>query len=224
MVELKEGHRQRLRTRLIDSPKGALPDYEVLELILFLAKPRGDTKPLAKELINKFGSFAKVISANSDSLKHIHGVGEAVIAAFRIIQEGAVRLIKEEVINSPILESWKCLIDYCRATMGHIKTEQFRVLYLDRKNMIIADDLQEAGTVDYVPVFPREIIKRALYLEASSIILVHNHPSGNTKPSKADIEITKRIMQIGEMLGISLHDHVIISNKNHYSFKTNGLL
>ena len=202
------GHRQRLRTRLLNSSKNSLPDYEILELILYLAKPRGDTKPLAKKLIKLYGSLARVLSADADSLKHIDDVGEAVIASFRIILEGATRLIKEELIEKPILESWKTLIDYCRATMGHISIEQFRVLYLDSKNMIIADDLQENGTVDHVPILPREIIKRALYLGSSSIILIHNHPSGNTKPSKMDIEITKRIMQIGEMLGISLHDHV----------------
>ncbi|RYE14653.1 MAG: DNA repair protein RadC [Rickettsiales bacterium] len=218
------GHRQRLRDRLIKSNKGSLPDYEILELILCLAKPRGDTKPLAKTLITEYGSFARVISANSNSLQHIHGIGESVIAAFRVIQEGAIRLIKEDVTENNILESWKSLIDYCRATMGHISTEQFRVLYLDRKNMIIADDLQEHGTVDQISIFPREIIKRALYLESSAIILVHNHPSGNTKPSNVDIELTKRIMQISEMLGIALHDHIIISSKKHYSFKNNGLI
>jgi DNA repair protein RadC len=218
------GHRERLRSRLLESRKGSLPDYEILELLLCLAKPRGDMKPLAKELIARFGSFARVLNATAEQLSEIDGIGPAVLASLRVVHEAACRLIKEDVTENPILESWKSLLDYCRATMGHIKTEQFRVLYLDKKNMVIKDELQELGTVDHTPVYPREIVKQALYLEASNIILVHNHPSGNTKPSQADIDVTKRIMQACQIVGITVHDHVIISSKSHFSFKTHGLM
>jgi DNA repair protein RadC len=218
------GHRSRLRQRLLTSNRGALPDYEILELILCLAKPRGDVKPLAKKLIEEFGSFAKAINAPMENLLKIPDVGEGIIGAFRAVNEAACRLIKEQAYEKPILESWKSLVDYCRATMGHIRTEQFRVIYLDSKNMVIVDELQEIGTVDYVAIYPREIMKKALHAEASAIIIVHNHPSGNTKPSKADIEITKQIVQISSLMGITVHDHVIISDRNHYSFKSNGLI
>jgi DNA repair protein RadC len=218
------GHRSRLRKRLLDSKQGQLPDYEILELILCLSYPRTDVKPLAKKLIEEFGSFAKVINLSPEILSKVKGVAESVISSFRIIQEAASRLIKEEISSKPIIESWKALLDYCRATMGHINTEQFRVLYLDRKNMVIADELQEFGTVNQVAIYPREIMKKALHHEASSIILVHNHPSGNTKPSRADIEMTKQISQIGILMGIDIHDHIIVSSKNYFSFKSNGLL
>jgi DNA repair protein RadC len=218
------GHRTRLKERLLASGRGELPDYEILELILCLALPRRDVKPLAKKLIEEFGSFAKAINATEHNLMALEGVGTSVVAAFRAVNEAAARLIKEEITTKPIIESWKSLLDYCRATMGHIKTEQFRIIYLDRKNMVIADELQEIGTVDHVAVYPREIMKKALHIDASAIILVHNHPSGNTNPSKADIAMTKQIMQIGSLMSISLHDHIIISNKSHYSFKSNGLL
>lgn len=218
------GHRQRLRQRFMASTKGSLPDYEILEIILFASHPRGDVKPLAKELIKKFGSLAKVFNAAPEDLLTVKGVSEAAIAQFRAIQEASERLLREEVAEQPVLQSWKALLDYCRASMGHLKKEQFRILFLDRKNMLIADDLQEAGTVDQTPVYPREVVKRALQLEASSIILVHNHPSGDTKPSKADIAVTRQIEQALETVGIVLHDHLIVSAASHFSFKTNRII
>lgn len=218
------GHRDRLRERLLASRKGTLPDYEILELLLFATRPRGDTKPLAKQLIAEFGSFARVLEACPEALKSVKGVNDAVIATFRTVQEASVRLIKEELTEKTVLQSWKALLDYCRATMGHLKTEQFRVLFLDTKHQVIADELQEAGTIDRAAVYPREIVKRALYLEAASIILVHNHPSGDSSPSRADINITKQIIAAAATVGIQVHDHVIISNKSHYSFKSNGVM
>lgn len=218
------GHRERLRKRLLDSKKGTLPDYEILEVLLFAASPRGDVKPLAKSLISHFGSLGRVLTAEPHELEGIKGVNESAMATLRAVREGAERLLKEEVVEQPILQSWKALLDYCRASMGHNKTEQFRILFLNRKNMVIADDLQEAGTVDQTPVYPREIVKRALHLEASAVILVHNHPSGDTTPSRADIELTKEIMNALKVVGISVHDHVIISKQSHYSFKSNGVI
>lgn len=218
------GHRERLKKRFLSSASGSLPDYEILELLLCMAKPRSDQKPLAKSLLDIYGSLAQVLTADKNSLLNINGIGINVITTLKIVQEAAIRLVKEDMTSKPILESWKNLLDYCRATMGHIRTEQFRVLFLDVKNMIIADELQEHGTIDHIQIYPREILKRALFLGASSLILVHNHPSGNIKPSKADIDVTKQLLQSALLMEITIHDHVIISNKNHYSFKANGLL
>lgn len=218
------GHRERLRTRLLESKKGTLPDYEVLELLLCLSKPRGDVKPLAKELIQSFGSFGKVINADPDVLLSVNGVGESTLAALRIVQESIARVLKEEMEEQTIIQSWKSLLDYCRATMGHHPTEQFRVIFLNKKNRVIADELQETGTIDQTPVYPREIVKRALYLEASSVILVHNHPSGEASPSRADIDMTMQIEAAAETVGIAVHDHVIVTATSHFSFKSNGLM
>ncbi len=218
------GHRGRLRERLLNSRKGSLPDYEILEILLFVAKPRGDVKPLAKELIAEFGSLARVLTADRVSLEKVKGVNEAVVASLRTVQEAAERLLKEEVKEQPILQSWKALLDYCRASMAYNKTEQFRILFLNRKNMLIADDLQEAGTIDQTPAYPREIVKRALQLDASAVILIHNHPSGDATPSRADIALTKQIADALKVVSVSLHDHVIISTAEHYSFKSYGIL
>jgi len=218
------GHRQRLRERLLKSKLGSLPDYEILELLLFPSHPRGDVKPLAKMLISQFGSFAKVITTDPEVLKKVPGVTDSVITMLRMVQESAVRLIKDDITTQPILQSWKALLDYCRATMGHLNTEQFRILYLNKQHMLIADELQEVGTIDRAAVYPREVVKRALVLEAAAIILVHNHPGGNTKPSKADIDITKQIMQAASVIGVELHDHLVVSSSSHYSFKSNGLI
>jgi DNA repair protein RadC len=218
------GHRERLRQRLLDSKKGTLPDYEILELLLFPTRPRADVKPLAKSLIAEFGSLAGVISADPELLRRMPGIGDSIIAILRTVQEAAIRLVKEEMTEKPVIQSWKALLDYCRATMGHSKIEQFRILFLNKKLMIIADELQEVGTVDRAPVYPREVVKRALYHNAAAIIIVHNHPTGDTKPSRPDMDITKQIMQAASAVGIELHDHVIISNKSHYSFKSHGLI
>jgi len=216
------GHRKRLRERFIASKKGGLPDYEILEILLFSSHPRGDVKPLAKELITTFGSLAKALNASTNELLKIKGMNESAVAQFKAVQEAAERLLKEEVGQQTVLSSWKALIDYCRASMGHLKTEQFRILFLNKKNILIADDLQEVGTVDQTPVYPREVVKRALQLDASAVILVHNHPTGDTTPSKADISLTLQIMQGLAAVSINLHDHLIVSSKGHYSFKSNG--
>lgn len=221
---LHSGHRKRLRERLLKSKKGSLPDYEVLEVLLFASSPRSDVKPLAKTLIAQLGSLAKVLNASESELLKVKGMNESAVAHLRVVQEAAERLLKEEVTSKPILQSWKALLDYCRASMGHLKSEQFRILFLNSKNRLIADELQEVGTVDQTPVYPREVVKRALELEASAIILVHNHPSGDTTPSKADIQLTRKIIQACEAVGIALHDHVIVSALSHCSFKSNGII
>ncbi len=202
----------------------SLPDYEMLELVLFLAKPRAEVKPLAKALITRFGSFADVISADAKELVAVKGVGENTAVALKTIRAAAIRLAREQVMNQPVISSWQKLLDYCRASLAFAKTEEFRVLFLDRKNVLIADEMQQTGTVDHTPVYPREVVKRALDLGASAIIMVHNHPSGDPTPSKGDIEMTKEVREACEKLGISLHDHLIIGKSGHASFKSLGLL
>lgn len=201
-----------------------LADYEMLELVLFLALPRGDVKPLAKKLLKQFGGYAAVISADPIDLKKVDGVGDGVVAALKTIRDAAVRLAKDDFADQPILSSWQSLLDYCRSSMGYAKTEQFRVFFLNRKNMLIADEVQQEGTVDHTPVYPREVVKRALELGATAIIMAHNHPSGDATPSKNDIEITKQIKEACEKLGIILHDHIVIGNRGTTSFKSAGLL
>ena len=218
------GHRQRLRERFLKAGGEALPDYEMLELVLFMARPRGDMKPLAKALLKRFGSYAAVISADPAALAEIKGVGDAAIAALKTVQAAALRLAREEVLNQPILGTWQKLMDYCRASMAFADTEQFRILYLNRKNVLIADEIQGKGTIDHTPVYPREVIKRALDLGAAALIMVHNHPSGDPTPSRADIDMTREVREAGEKLGIQLHDHVIVGRRGHNSFKAMGLL
>ena len=218
------GHRQRLKQRFLKSGTGALGDYEVLELLLFMAVPRRDVKPIAKALLEKFGSFAEVISAEPARLREVEGVGEGAIVALKLVQEGALKLASEQLLEKPIIGSWQALLDYCKAAMAYNKKEQFRILYLNRKNILIADELQQEGTVDHTPVYPREVIKRALELGASALILVHNHPSGDPTPSRDDIEMTKEIKDAGKKLGVSVHDHVIVAKGSFSSFKSLGLL
>jgi len=201
-----------------------MPDYELLELALFAAIPRRDTKPLAKALLKRFGSFAEVIAAPRERLLEIEGVGESVASHLKIIEAAAQRLAKTKVMGRPALSSWAALLDYCTAVMARSETEEFRVLFLDRKNHLIADEVQNRGTVDHTPVYPREIIKRALELGASSIILVHNHPSGDPTPSKADIAMTREIAGAAKALSIAVHDHLVIGRGGHASFKSLGLL
>ncbi len=218
------GHRQRLKDRFMRDAGASMPDYEMLELILFMAKPRADVKPLAKALLQRFGSFAEVIAADPKELVEVKGVRESIVIALKTIQAAAIRLAREQVINRPVISSWQKLLDYCRAGMAYAKKEQFRVLFLDRKNVLIADEVQHTGTVDHAPVYPREVMKRALDLGASAIIMVHNHPSGDPTPSKGDVEMTKEVREAGEKLGIALHDHLIIGRRGHASFKSLGLL
>jgi DNA repair protein RadC len=218
------GHRMRLRARFLKGGADAMPDYELLELTLFAAIPRRDTKPLAKALLARFGSFAEVIAAPRARLLEIPGLGEAVVHHLKIVEAAAQRLAKTKVMGRPALSSWSALLDYCTAAMARSETEEFRVLFLNRKNHLIADEVQNRGTVDHTPVYPREIIKRALELGASSLILVHNHPSGDPTPSKADIAMTREIAGAAKALGIALHDHLVIGRGGHASFKTLGLL
>jgi DNA repair protein RadC len=217
-------HRRRLRERFMAGGPAAVPDYELLELVLFRAIPRQDVKPLARRLLDNFGDFNRVISASSESLRRVQGVGEAVAVELKIVEAAARRLARSKVMQRPVVSSWQQLIDYCHTAMAHGETEQFRVLYLDRKNVLIADEEQARGTVDHVPVYPREIAKRALELNASALILVHNHPSGDPTPSEADIAMTQRIRIAADVLGLTLHDHIIIGKEKELSFRSSGLL
>ena len=195
-----------------------------MELLLFRAIPRRDVKPLAKDLIARFGSFGAVISATPARLSEVPGISDAIISEFKIVQAAALNLAQAKIMDKPAISSWSALIDYCNAAMAYNPTEQFRILFLDRKNVLIADEIQQKGTVDHTPVYPREVVKRALELGASSIILVHNHPSGDPTPSQADIEMTKKIVETAKPLGLSIHDHLVIGKGNHASFKSLGLI
>lgn len=217
-------HRKRLRTRFMEGGAGAMPDYELLELVLFRAIPRQDVKPLAHLLMAEFGDFNRVVSAPVERLRGIKGVGDAVICELKIIEASAQRLARAKVLNKHIISSWDALIDYCHTTMAHRETEQFRVLFLDRKNVLIADEEQGKGTVDHVPVYPREVAKRALELNASAMILVHNHPSGDPTPSQSDIDMTAQMERACGALGLTLHDHLIVGKSRELSFKSEGYL
>ena len=217
-------HRQRLRERFREGGAQALPDYELLELILFRAIPRQDVKPLARNLIDHFGDFNRVISATPRHLAEVKGVGDAVVTELKIVEAAAQRLARARVMERQVLSSWDALLDYCHTTMAHRQTEQFRVLYLDRKNVLIGDEAQAEGTVDHVPVYPREIAKRALELNASALILVHNHPSGDPTPSRTDIDMTAQVQAACTALGIVLHDHLIIGKERELSFQAEGYL
>ncbi|RDC73742.1 JAB domain-containing protein [Rhodovulum sp. 12E13] len=217
-------HRQRLRARFLDGGAEALPDYEMLELVLFRAIPRADVKPLARCLLDSFGDFARVLSAPPARLREIDGVGEAVICELKVVEAAAHRLARARVIQRPVISSWDAVIDYVRTAMSHLETERFRVLYLDRKNVLIADEAQGTGTVDHVPVYPREVMKRALELGASALILVHNHPSGDPTPSRADIDMTAQIEAAGQVLGVTLHDHIIVGKSREVSLRGAGYL
>ncbi len=218
------GHRDRLRQRFLKRGPGALADYEMLELLLFQAIPRRDTKPIAKALIARFGSYAAVLRAEVDALVQVDGVREVTAVALRAVADAAERLAREEVIDRPVLSSWDRLVKYLRISMTHHDTERFRVLFLDVKNALIADEEQQTGTVNHTPVYPREVVKRALELGASAIILVHNHPSGDPQPSRADIQMTNEIRDAGAKLGVALHDHIVVAKGGHASFKAMGLL
>lgn len=217
-------HRARLRERFLTGGADALPDYELLELLLFRAIPRRDVKPLARMLLERFGDFNAVVSAPFARLSELEGVGQAVITELKIVEAAAHRLARSRVLNRHVVSSWDALIDYCQTAMAHRDIEQFRVLFLDRKNVLIADEAQARGTVDHVPVYPREVVKRALELNASALILVHNHPSGDPTPSSADIDMTAQIANAAEALGITLHDHLVIGRNAELSFRAEGLL
>ena len=218
------GHRERLRARFRDQGPASLADYELLELALFRALPRRDTKPLAKALLKRFGSLAEVLSAPPERLKEVENVGDAVVGELKLIKAFAERLAGEAVRKRPVLASWSALLDYCRAAMAFEEREQFRILFLDKRNVLIADEVQQRGTVDHTPVYPREVMRRALELSATALILVHNHPSGDPTPSRADIQMTETIVEVGKPLGIIVHDHLIIGREGHASFKGLGLI
>ena len=201
-----------------------MPDYEIMELVLFAAIPRRDVKPLAKKLIAHFGSFAEAIAAPIERIMEVDGVGESVATHLKIVEAAALRLSKTKLLGKPALSSWSALIDYCAAAMARNPNEEFRILFLDRKNILIADEVQNKGTVDHTPVYPREIVKRALELGASAIILVHNHPSGDPTPSRADIEMTRQITDAAKALHVAVHDHIVIGRSGHASFKALGLM
>lgn len=218
------GHRERLRERFNRGGAEAMPDYELLELVLFRAIPRQDTKPLAKALIARFGTFGDVLAAPAARLKELKGVGDKVVFELKLIQAASVRMARNTVMSKPALTSWSALIEYCTAAMAYDDREQFRLLLLDRKNLLIADEVQQRGTVDHTPVYPREIIKRALELSASAIILVHNHPSGDPTPSQTDIDMTRQIVEAAAKLNITVHDHIIIGRSGHTSFRALKLI
>lgn len=217
-------HRQRLRARFMAGGAQAVPDYELLELVLFRAIPRRDVKPLAHALMARFGDFNRVITAPEARLRDISGIGDAVVTELKIVEAAAHRMARSKILQQHAVSGWDALLDYCHTTMSHRETEQFRVLYLDRKNVVIGDEEQAKGTVDHVPVYPREVAKRALELNASALILVHNHPSGDPTPSEADIEMTKQINNACHALGLTLHDHLIIGKSRELSFRAEGFL
>jgi DNA repair protein RadC len=218
------GHRQRLRDRFLSSPEDSLPDYELLELLLFFSIPRIDTKPLAKDLISRFGSLAGIVNADPDRLAEFENMNHHTITLFKAMRVLAARLVREEVSERPVLDNWNKLVAYLRATMAHCTVEQFRVLFLDRMNVLIADEVQHRGTIDHTPVYPREVVKRALAVDASALVIVHNHPSNHPKPSSADIEMTRQVREALDKVGIVLHDHLIISKRGHTSFRQMGLM
>jgi len=218
------GHRERLRGRFRQAGAESLSDYELLELVLFRAIPQRDVKPLAKNLIAKFGSFPEVISAPPARLAEIRGIGNAAITELKVVHAAASRLARGQVQKRPVLSSWSSVIDYCRTAMAFAEKEQFRVLFLDKRNQLIVDEIQQVGTVDHTPVYPREVVKRALELSATALILVHNHPSGDPTPSHADIQMTQTIIEVARPFGIAVHDHIVVGKEGHASFKSLRLI
>jgi DNA repair protein RadC len=213
------GHRERLRARFLKGGSEALADYELLELVLFRAIPRRDVKPLAKALLARFGSFAAVVAARPERLREIAGLGEAAIVELKIVAEAARRFAKVKLENRPAMGSFSAVLDYCRTAMAYLDREEFRILFLDKKNFLIADEVQSTGTIDQAPVFPREIMRRAFELNATALILIHNHPSGDPSPSQTDIQMTQQIVSLGKSLNVAVHDHLIIGRDGFTSFR-----
>ena len=218
------GHRKRLRDRFLLAGPEALADYELLEMILFPAKPIGDVKPMAKDLIAALGSFGKVLHATPQQLLKVEGVNEAAVVAIKVAKAAAERLLREDITDKEVIKSWTQLIDYCRIQFGNNQNEEFHVLFLNNHLELMLDECLQKGTVNHTPVYPREVVKRALEIGASSLILVHNHPSGDVSPSRADIDVTKQIVDAARPLGIAVQDHIIIGAKKHFSFKAKGLI
>lgn len=219
-----EGHRARLRARLLTAGPDSVADHELLEMVLFLALPRRDTKPIARALLARFGSFAGAVSAPAPDLRTIDGLGDAGVAALKTIQAAVLRLVRAEIVDRPVLENWDRLLDYLMAVLARERVEHFRILFLDNRNGLLADEAQARGTVNRTPVYPRDVVKRALELHASALVLVHNHPSGNPAPSQDDIEMTRQVKQAASALSITLQDHLIIGNGRWFSFRREGLL
>lgn len=217
-------HRKRLRDRFVAGGAAAVPDYELLELVLFRAIPRQDVKPLARALLEAFDDFNGVLAATPAQMTRVKGVGDSVVTELKIVEAAAHRLARSRVMQRHVISSWHAIVDYCHTVMSHRDTEQFRILFLDTKNVLIADEEQAKGTIDHVPVYPREVVKRALELNAASLILVHNHPSGDPTPSPADIEMTAKIANAAYALDIQVHDHLIIGKSRELSFRAEGLL
>lgn len=217
-------HRKRLRERFMNGGPDAMPDYELLEMLLFAAVPRQDVKPLARRLLETFGDLNAVITAPPPRLRAVDGAGEAVICTLKLTEAFATRLARAKLLDRPVLSSWDALLDYCHTALSHRQIEQVRVLYLDKKNRLIADESTGEGTVDHVPLYPREVLRKALDLQASALIVVHNHPSGDPSPSQADIAMTHRLSEGAQALGLVLHDHLIIGRSSEYSFRSNGHL
>lgn len=218
------GHRERLRDRFLSSGESALADHELLELLLFYAIPRRDTKSIAKTLLQSFGSLAGALSAPAGDLAAISGLSENSATLLKAVHAAAMRMGQKSVLNQPVLSNWELLLKYCHVAMAHTQTEQLRILFLDKKNKLIRDEVQQRGTVDHTPAYPREIIKLALNIGASAIILVHNHPSGDPSPSRADMQLTDTVAEVAQLMGITLHDHIIIAKSAHYSFRAEGLI
>lgn len=218
------GHRQRLRDRFLAGGDNGLPDYELLELLLFFSIPKIDTKPLAKQLLGRFGSLAGVVNASAEQLAEFQRMDHFTITIFKALRIFAARLVLEDLTERPVLDNWDKLVAYLRAAMAHRMIEQFRLLFLDRRNVLIADEVQHEGSIDHTPVYPREVVKRALALDASALVMVHNHPSNHPQPSKPDIEMTRQVRDALDRVGVVLHDHLIISRRGHTSFRQLGLL
>jgi DNA repair protein RadC len=220
----KAGHRERLRSRFRSAGADAIADYELIEMVLFRVFPRGDTKPIAKRLLARFGSFADVINAPVERLMEVEGVGARAVDELKLIRASALRLMQGEIRGRTVLGSWNAVLDYCRAAQGFDDRERFRILFLDKKNQLIADEVQQEGTVDHTPVYVREVVKRALELAASALILVHNHPSGDPTPSRADVDMTRMIVAAAKPLGVTIHDHIIVGRSGHASLKSMKLI
>jgi DNA repair protein RadC len=220
----RHGHRQRLRSRFMRAGAEALEEYELLELVLFRSIPQRDVKALAKDLLARFGSLAEVLGAPVGRLREVKGLGEATAIDLKVVEAAGRALAKGAIARRTVLSSWAAVIDYCRAAMAFSDREQFRILFLDKRNALLADEVQQTGTVDHTPVYPREVIKRALELSASAVVLVHNHPSGDPTPSQADIRMTREIADVARPMGIVVHDHIIVGRQGHASLKGLGLL
>ncbi|MCA0370409.1 MAG: DNA repair protein RadC [Proteobacteria bacterium] len=224
MTQDVSGHRSRLRKRFLDGADLAVADYELLELLLYAAHARSDMKPLAKRLLRTFGNLSKVVRASPEELARVEGMGPAAVASVKVVETMVQKVLLEEVQENPVIDSWDRLISFCRISMGHLPREEFRLLFLDKRNRLITQEIQQVGTIDQAAVYPREVVKRALDVGASALILVHNHPSGDPTPSQADIDITQRIITAAKGVDVRIHDHVIIAKDKHTSLRAQGLI